>query len=78
MTERIRIPIADDASIINHQHEAVVEAAWQCGYGKPSRTQLLLMASVFEDFDCLFQMSNRDRNAAINNVKRELTRETAD
>jgi len=72
---KLRIKIGESQSIVNHRNKYYSDAAWRCRYTKPTDQDCMAMASIYEDFDCLFNMTNRDRNAVINAVKRELAKE---
>ena len=68
----LRATVGESQSIVNHRIPYYAEAAYKCRYGTPSKSDAMAMASIYEDFDCLFSMTNEQRNRAINTVKRKL------
>ena len=69
-----RVRISHDASIVNHRIDYFADAAWRCRYSTPTRQDAMAMASVYEDYDCLFSMTNKQRNHAINAAKRAMAK----
>lgn len=66
----LRIKIGESQSIVNHKDDHYREAAWRARYATMDKGDAMALASVYEDFDCLFEMTNAERNRAINAVKR--------
>ena len=65
-----RITVGDSQSIVNHRIDYFAEAAWRCRHSTPTKSDAMAMSSVYEDYDCLFSMTNKERNRVINTAKR--------
>lgn len=50
--------------------EDMAEAAWRCVHGSPSKSDLLLMVSVFNAYQELIKLPINKRNAIITELRK--------